>query len=118
MKKGKGFWKFVVFFLAGCLFSYITLQWKFFKINLDVHVPELLATLLAAMVGLYIADTIQRRMAKNQNQYTYLGGKLDVLWSSFNKYADSFNFATSIDLPFVNHFNKEAIISIGFLKNI
>lgn len=118
MRRNNNVWHGALLFLAGSLVCYVTLQWKFLTINYEVHVPELLGTIGAALVGLYIADTIQRKMARNQNQYTFIGAKLDVLWTLFNQYAEQFKYATQIDLSTVNQFHKQALISVGFLKNI
>ena len=118
MKKGNGLWFGILFFIAGSLFCYFALQWHLLIINLEVHIPELLATIAAAIVGLYIADSIQKKLTRNQNKYLYISNKLDVLWSLFNQYADNFNYSANIELEKVNHFHKQANVSISFLKNI
>ncbi len=118
MKKGNKVWPSLLWFLAGSLTCYITLQFSLFDIDAKLNVPETLLSIGTAVIGLYIANTIQKRLTKNQNQYTYVEGKLDGIWSGFNSFSQAFIYGDSIEVNNLNKYSKEAIHSIGFVKNI
>ncbi len=118
MKKENSIWLHIVWFLSGSLTCYIGLQFSIFEIDNKFNVPETIISIGTAAIGLYIANTIQKRLTKNQNQYTYVEGKLDIIWSGFNSFSQTLIYGNSIEVSNVNRYSKEAIHSIGFVKNI
>lgn len=118
MKKDNNIWYSLLWFITGVFFCYITLQFSLFDIDVKLNVPETLLSIGTAIIGLYIANTIQKRLTKNQNQYTYVEGKLDSIWSGFNSFSQTLIYGNSIEVNNVNKYSKEAIHSIGFVKNI
>jgi hypothetical protein len=118
MKKDSKVWYSLLWFLAGSLTCYIALQFTLFDIDAKLNVPETLLSIGTAIIGLYIANTIQKRLTKNQNQYTYVEGKLDGIWAGFNSFSQTLIYGNSIEVNNVNKYSKEAIHSIGFVKNI
>ncbi len=118
MKKGNNFLAGILWFLAGSLVCYITLQFSFFEIDYEFKVVETLVSIGTAIIALYIAITIQRKLTKNQNQYTYIERKIDTLWASFNNFSLSVVFSDNIEVDLVSKYTKEALHSISFVKNI
>lgn len=118
MKKGNNFWINLIWFLAGSLTCYIALQFTFFEIDAKFNIPETLISIGTAAIGLYIANTIQKRLTKNQNQYTYVEGKLDAIWAGFNNFSQGVLYSDRIEVNVLSKYSKEAIHSIGFIKNI
>ena len=118
MKKGNNILAGILWFLAGSLVCYITLQFSFFEIDYEFKVVETLVSIGTAIIALYIAITIQRKLTKNQNQYTYIERKIDTLWASFNNFSLSVVFSDNIEVDSVSKYTKEARHSISFVKNI
>lgn len=118
MKRGANVWWILIFFLGGALTCYIALQYKYFEIDAKLNIPETLISIGTAAIGLYIANTIQKRLTKNQNQYTYVEGKLDDIWSAFNSFSQNILYNDNIEVSAFSKYYKEAIHSIGFVKNI
>ncbi len=118
MKKDSKVWYSLLWFLAGSLTCYIALQFTLFDIDAKLNVPETLLSIGTAIIGLYIANTIQKRLTKNQNQYTYVEGKLDGIWAGFNSFSQTLIYGNSIEVNNINKYSKEAIHSVGFVKNI
>lgn len=118
MKKGINLWAGLLWFIAGSLTCYISLQFSFFKIDFEFKVVESLISISTAIIALYIAITIQRKLTRNQNQYTYIEKKIDNLWSNFNTFSQSMSFNDSIEISSVSKYSKEALHTISFVKNI
>ena len=118
MKKGINWWVGILGFLTGSLICYIALQFSLFEIDFEVKVVESLISIGTAIIALYIAISIQRRLAKNQNQYTYVEKKIDTLWSCFNTFSQSISFNDNIEVSVVSKYTKEALHTISFVKNI
>lgn len=118
MKKENNIWYDLLLFMAGIFTCYLTLQFTFFEIDTKLNIPETLLSIGTAIIGLYIANTIQKRLTKNQNQYTYVEGKLDNIWSGFNTFSQTLIYGNSIEVNTLNKYSKETIHSIGFIKEI
>lgn len=118
MKKENNYWYFVLIFLLGSLISFFLSQFEYFKIDPQINVVETLISIMTAIIGLYIAISIQKKITKNQNQYSYIQLKLDDLWCTFNVFSQLFNYDNKIELPVITKFTKDSYQSISFLKNI
>lgn len=118
MKKGINWWVGLLWFIAGSLTCYITLQFSLFKIDFEIKVVESLISIGTAIIALYIAISIQRRLTRNQNQYTYVEKKIDNLWSNFNTFSQSISFNDNIEVSVVSKYSKEALHTISFVKDI
>ena len=97
MKKENNYWHLTLSFLLGCLICFFCSQFKNFKIDTHINVIGTLLSIITALIGFYIAISIQKKHTKTQNQYSFIQPKLDSLWSEFNVISR---------------------ISISFLKNI
>ncbi len=118
MKKENNYWYLVLSFLLGSLISFFLTQFEYFKIDPQINVVETLISIITAVIGLYIAISIQNKITKNQNKYSYIQLKLDNLWSNFNVFAQLFNYDDKIELSVLTKFTKDSYQSISFLKNI
>ncbi|MEI7525211.1 MAG: hypothetical protein WCJ95_12815 [Mariniphaga sp.] len=118
MKRNRNTWINLICFLGGSFVCYILLQFSFFKIKLELDIPTILLSLITASIGLYIANTIQKKVNKNQNQYSYLKDKLDSLWTSFNNFSKTFVYDSKIEASAISSFSKEIIHPIDFIKII
>jgi hypothetical protein len=118
MKKEINWWVGLLGFIAGSLICYIALQFSLFEIDFEIKVVESLISIGTAIIALYIAISIQRRLAKNQNQYTYVEKKIDNLWSNFNAFSQSISFNDNIEVSVVSKYSKEALHTISFVKDI
>ncbi len=114
----KNIWVYGAVFFLGAFVCYITLQFSLFEIKSELDIPNILISLITMSIGLYIADTLQRRVNKNQNQHSYLINKLDTLWAAFNDFSEKLSFDSKIDATSIKNFNKEIIYPISFLKNV
>lgn len=118
MRKGNSFWLNIIYFLAGALISYIFSQWQLLKIELEVNVTETIMAAITAVVGLYIAVSLQTRHSRNQNLYNYLQSKLDNSWQSFNALAKHLEIDDQIEVATVTKTVKEVYQNISSLKLI
>lgn len=118
MKKENNYWYLILSFLSGSLISFILSQFTFFNIDSEINVVETLISLITAVIGLYIAISIQKKITRGQNQYSYIQVKLDNLWSNFNVFSQIFNYDDKIELSVLTKFTKDSYQSISFLKNI
>jgi len=116
--KWKNKWLNIAFFFGGFLACYISLQFTYFDIKTEIDLPSLILNILALLVGLYIAETLQKRVNQNQIQYEYLINKLDCLWKEFNDFSEKLSYDDKIEVLAIQDFNKEVIYPISFLKNI
>jgi hypothetical protein len=116
--KWKNSWSNLIFLIFGAFICYITLQFEYFDTKLELDVPNLLLGIITLFIGLYIADTLQKRVNKNQNQHSYLINKLDNLWLEFNDFSEKLSYDDKIDAPSIIEFNKQIIYPISFLKNV
>jgi hypothetical protein len=76
------FWNGLIF-LSGCLITYYATQYEYLNIETDVNVIESIISIFGILVGLFIAVSLQKRYNRNQNLYTYLVNRLDLMWSDF-----------------------------------
>lgn len=118
MKKGNNLLSSILWFLAGSIASYFTLQFSLFDIDYEIKIIDTLVSVGTAIIALYVAITIQRKFTKNQNQYTYVERKIDALWANFNNFSMSLIFNDNVELNIVSKYSKELLHSVSFLKNI
>lgn len=105
-------------FLTGVFVCYLTLQINFFEIKKELDVPNLVLSMLTLLVGVYIADTLQKRANQNQNQHSYLIGKIDSLWVNFNNFSESLYYNTKIESSNLVKLNTEVVRDVPHLKSI
>lgn len=118
MKCKNNLWGYILFLIIGALVCYISLQFSLFKIDLEINIPEFLVNAGTACIGIYIAHTIQKNINKNQNQYSYIETKLDVLWTSFNNFSQTFIYDDKIEVANYSRFEKDICYPIVFIKSI
>ena len=117
MKWKDSIWLAVSFFV-GVLICYLTLQYSYFTIKKELDIPSIIISLLTLLIGLFIAITIQKKINKGQNQYSYISNKLDVLWGSFNDFSGKLSYDTKVDVSSIRKLIKDVIHPVSFLKNI
>lgn len=118
MKWENNKWTNFFFFFLGCLICYLTLQVSLFNIKKELDVPSIIISALSLCVGIYIADSIQNKISKNQNTHAYLIAKIDVLWIKFNVFAEPLCYSTLVDVSVIRLYNNNIINSLSFIKNI
>lgn len=111
-------WLLFISFLFGCLVSYITLQFSLFLVNLEINVVETLFSIGTILIGIYIAHTIQKNINKGQNQYSYIGGKLDSLWMEFINFSKNISYSSNVEISTITSYFKDASPDIDFLKSV
>lgn len=115
-KKNK--WRLLIAFFAGVLICFITTRFHYFEIKKELDVPGLIFGALGLIIGLYIADTIQKRINRNQNKYSYLEAKIDNCWTEFTNLAKVISISDNIGVETIAILNTEVIHQVGFIKNI
>lgn len=115
-KKNK--WRLLIAFFTGIIICFISTRYDYFEIKKELDVPDLLMSTLGLLIGLFIADTIQKKINKNQNRYTYLEAKIDKCWTEFNNLAKIIGLSDNITIDSLTIINKEVVHQIGFIKNI
>lgn len=115
-KKNK--WVIVISFFGGVLICFVATQFKYFEIKKELDIPGLIMGVLALGVGLLIADTIQIKLNKNQNQYTFLESKLDTCWTKFSSLAKVISLNDKVPLETLSGFSQDIVHQVGFIKNI
>lgn len=111
-------WRFLIIFFTGILVCYILTQFNYLEINYSVSVPETIMAILGLGVGLFIADTIQKNITRNQNRYSLLESKLDDSWTKFIKLSKLISVDDKIPLESLSSYNEDIVHQISFLKNI
>lgn len=111
-------WQLLLAFFLGVLICFISTRFYYFEIKKELDVPNLLLAVLGLLVGLYIADTIQKKLNRNQNRYNYLEAKIDSCWIEFNNIAKVIAISDNIAVETLSKLNTEVIHQVGFIKNI
>lgn len=109
-------WILLISFLSGAFICYILTQFQYFIINYELDIPDIILSIITALIGIYIAITIQKNLNKNQNQYSYLIDKLDILWTSFNDFSKTFVYDDKIEANGISRLTKEIIHPVEFIK--
>lgn len=115
-KKNK--WVIVISFFLGVLICFITTRFSYFEIKKELDVPGLVMGVLGLGVGLLIADTIQKQINRNQNQYSFLETKLDACWTKFSSLAKVIGLDNKVPLETLSGFSQDIVHQVGFIKNI
>lgn len=115
-KKNK--WVILISFFVGVLICFIATRFSYFEIKKELDVPGLIMGILGLGVGLLIADTIQKQINRNQNQYTFLESKLDVCWTKFSSLAKVISLDNKVPLETLSGFSQDIVHQVGFIKNI
>lgn len=118
MKRGSNNWIYLLFFILGIIVCYISLQFKFFKINLEINVIESTIAIGTAIIGIYIAVSIQKQLTHGQNNYSFVKDKFENLWTKFNSFSEDLKSSNSLPLANMTAFTKQAYSSIDFIASI
>ncbi|MEM0518985.1 MULTISPECIES: hypothetical protein [Aequorivita] len=116
MKKGSNIFINLIFFLGGCLITYFALQYSYFNINTEVNVVETLLSLIIALIGLYIAISIQKKYNKNQSLHSIVQSKMDNIWNGFSIFDNQLNDQNTIQLKIVTKSFKSLYKELNNLK--
>ncbi|MGR7813214.1 hypothetical protein [Lacinutrix undariae] len=115
-KKNK--WLLLIAFFSGVLICFIATRFHYFEIKKELDVPSLVLGVLGLGIGLFIADNIQNKNNKNQNQYAFLESKLDTCWTKFSTLAKVISLDTKVPLETLSGFSQDIVHQVGFIKNI
>ncbi|ANQ49577.1 hypothetical protein MY04_2203 [Flammeovirga sp. MY04] len=113
--------KLIIFLLGsiiGSFVCYITLQFSYFKIKKELDIPSLLISIITILVGIYIANVIQKNVNSSQNKYIFLVNKIDDLWSKFNDFSANLHVETKMDISSIRALMKNVIHPFNYLNNI
>ncbi len=110
------YWTYAIVFLLGALISYILCQFKLLEIDPKVNITETILSVITALVGLYIAVSLQRRQNQSQNLYSNIEKKFDSLWGLFSQFASQLELSVNMPLNEVNKSTKEFNQKIATLK--
>jgi hypothetical protein len=108
----------LVSFLVGSFVCYLTLQVSFFEIKKELDIPNIILSIITLIIGLFIAITLQKRINKGQNQYSYISNKLDAVWNSFNDFSEKISYDNKMDISSIRVLIKEVIRPTSFMKHI
>lgn len=117
-KENNNIWLLGLSFLFGALISYILCQFEFLNIDCDVNVTESILSIITALIGLYIAISIQKKFTKNQNKHSFVQSKLDSSWQSFSNFSQNLHLQDNIEVSQVTKYIKEVSLSTNFINNI
>lgn len=109
---------YLISFLGGVLVCFCSLQFAFFEIKKEIDLPNLILSIITVLIGLFIAVTIQKRIAKSQNQHSYLVNKLDTIWASFNLFSDKLLNDKKVNVSDIRNFMKDVIRPTVFMKSL
>jgi hypothetical protein len=118
MRKVNNYWLHCLCLVGGALICYITMQISFFNIDEKVNVVEVLISIGTAIIGLYIAHTIQKNITKSQNKYTYLETKIDIVWVAFGTFSQVFSYSDTIEGSSFKRLQTEIIPPVSILKDL
>lgn len=118
MKKGSNIFINLTFFLGGCLITYFTLQYSYFKINTEVNVVDTLLSIITAIIGLYIAISIQKKYNRNQSLHSIVQSKMDSIWNDFSTFDNHLNNQNTIQLKIATKSFKDLYKELNNLKII
>jgi hypothetical protein len=118
MKSGNSFWIIILAFLFGVLTCYISLQFEYFDINTEINVIEMLIAIGTAIIGVFIAITIQKKLNHGQNNYSLIKDKIDNYWVSFNSFSTELKFNTQLELSKMTLFMKDSYSSSSIIESI
>lgn len=117
-KENNNIWLLSLSFLAGSLISYIFCQFQYLQIDIAVNVTESILSIITAIIGLYIAISLQKKYTKNQNKHSFVQSKLDSSWQSFSNFSQNLHYQDFIEVSQVTKFIKEINLSTNFIKHI
>lgn len=102
MKKGSAILLGLGCFIVGAVLSYIASQYKYFEMDTEVNVFDIVFSVLGLVIGFYIAVTLERQRSRGQNFYSYVEGKFDLLWQDFIKFSETLDYSSNIELSEVS----------------
>lgn len=118
MKKGNPYLIGLIFFIFGATISYVACQYSFLKIDTEINVIDVATSILGLTIGLYIAITLESKRNRNQNFYSYVEGKFDLLWQDFITLNGLLDYNNSIELKETSKQIKLITQKITTLKKI
>lgn len=118
MKRGSSPFIYLMYFLAGAVLCYLTLQFTFLEVNLEVNVVQTLLSILTAVIGLYIAVSIQKKNSRSQNLHAFLQKKLECLWEKFNSFDSKLSKQSSMKLEVATSSFKSMYQELTVIENV
>lgn len=116
MKKENSFIIPVLSFVVGFGACYIATQYSFFNINTEVNVVETLLSVATALIGLYIAISIQKKNNRSQSLHNLLQSKMDSFLNNYSVFESNFTSQSTIRLSVATRSIKSLNQEINGLK--
>ncbi|MBL7914577.1 MAG: hypothetical protein JNL49_05975 [Bacteroidia bacterium] len=118
MKKGNNIYFIIISFILGIFSNYIITQFKYFKVDLEVNLVETVISLITAVVGIYIATSLNKFHTRSVNLHNYLQPKLDSIWISFTNFNSQLVSKDFIEISEIARITKEFDLNIEPLKQM
>jgi hypothetical protein len=118
MTKGPKIWSFVIVFILGCLTTYISCQWEYFKFDYEINVADLVVASLGLAIGIYIAMVLEGKKTRNQNFYSYVETKFESLWQDFISLHEKLEYSSNMELKEISKDFSSMDKKTGPLKKI
>lgn len=115
-KKNK--WILLIAFLFGGLISFITTRFHYFDIKKELDAPGLFLGAIGIIAGIYIADSIQKRLNVSQNRYSFLIEKLDLCWDEFTNISKVITASENIGVDVLSKINQEVMHKLSYIKTV
>lgn len=116
MKRGNSIFISLIYFTIGAIVSYFLTQFSYLKVNTEVNITETLLSVITALIGLYIAVSIQKKTNRSQSLHTFLQGKTDDIWSKYTQFDSQIKHQSTINLSVVNKSTKEFYQDMNNIK--
>lgn len=83
MKKEINFIVLAIVFTLGFTIGYVSTQYSYFKVSLELNVIETFLSFMTAIIGLFIAISIQNKTNRNQSLHNLLQAKMDSFCKNY-----------------------------------
>lgn len=118
MKLKNDWWKLLICFALGALVCYWTLQRSYLDINFEVNVTDVITAFITAIIGIYLAISIQKKFNQGQNLHGYLAVRLDKIWESYVNFSQNIEYNDQVDLSDSNKYFNEFYKKISVIERI
>jgi len=106
----------VLAFIFGFATCYIATQYSYFNINTELNVVETLLSIITALIGLYIAISIQKKNNRSQSLHNLLQSKMDSFLKNYSTFENTFTSQSTLSLNIATRSIKTINQEINGLK--
>ena len=98
MRKGNNIFILALVFILGFGAAYFLIQFSYFDMDMSINVIDTLLSIATALIGLYIAVSIQKKNSRNQSLHDLLQSNLTSLLVDFSKFEKKLSVQSSMQL--------------------